>query len=304
MIFVYDRNEGENMLVNFNEMLLDAKKNHYAIAHFNINNLEWTKYILEQMNELKSPVILGVSEGAKQYMGGFLTIRQMVEGLMKDLNIKIPVCLHLDHGSSISCCKEAIDAGFSSVMIDASKYELEKNIEITKQVVEYAHERGVSVEAEVGHIGGQEDNVDGNIYKATLEECIALSQTGIDALAPALGSVHGLYKGNPNLDFERMKQISKVIPIPLVLHGGTGIPYEMIQTAISCGISKININTELQITWHEAVKKYMEENKFVYDPRKIISSGQTAIKNKITEIINVFGVKIKGNKIDDSNIIR
>lgn len=292
------------MLVNFNEMLLEAKKNHYAIAHFNINNLEWTKYILEQMNELKSPVILGVSEGAKQYMGGFLTIRLMVEGLIKDLNIEIPVCLHLDHGSSFITCKEAIDAGFTSVMIDASKYELEKNIEITSQVVEYAHQRNVSVEAEVGHVGGAEDNIYGDIYRATVEECISLSKTGIDALAPALGSVHGLYKGKPNLDFERMQQISQTIPIPLVLHGGTGISDELLQKAISCGISKININTQLQITWHEAVKIYMEQNKSIYDPRKIISSGQTAIKDKIKEILNVFGTKNTGNKIDDSNIIR
>ena len=276
------------MLVNFNEMLNLAKKDKYAVPHFNINNLEWAKYVLEKMQEENLPVILGVSEGAKKYMGGFYTIRCMVEGLIKDLNITIPVCLHLDHGSSFESCKEAIDAGFSSVMIDASKYDLETNKKITKEVVDYAHSKGVSVEAEVGHVGGTEDNVYGDVFRATLEDCIEISKTGIDALAPALGSVHGLYKGEPNLDFERMKQIDETLSIPLVLHGGTGIPYDMIKKAISCGISKININTELQVTWHKDVLEFITENPGVYDPRKVISSGEAAMKNKISELVEVF----------------
>lgn len=276
------------MLVNFNEMLNLAKKEKYAVPHFNINNLEWTKYILEKMQEEKLPVILGVSEGAKKYMGGFYAISSMVNGLIKDLNITIPVCLHLDHGSSFESCKEAIDSGFSSVMIDASKYDLETNKKITKQVVDYAHSKGVSVEAEVGHVGGTEDNVYGDVFRATLEDCLEISKTGIDALAPALGSVHGLYKGEPNLDFERMKEINEALSIPLVLHGGTGIPYDMIKKAISCGISKININTELQVIWHKAVVDFIKENPGVYDPRKVIGSGETSMKDKINELVDVF----------------
>ena len=276
------------MLVNFNEILKDAKEKKYAVPHFNINNLEWTRYILEEMQELKLPVILGVSEGAAKYMGGYYTAHQIVEGLMKDLNVTVNVCLHLDHGSSFESCKEAIDAGFSSVMIDASKYDLETNKKITEEVVKYAHAKGVSVEAEVGHVGGTEDNVYGDVFRATLEDCKEITKTGIDALAPALGSVHGLYKGEPNLDFTRMQQINETLSIPLVLHGGTGIPYEMIKKAISCGISKININTELQITWHNAVKKFITDNPKTYDPRKVIGSGEKAIKAKIKEIVTVF----------------
>lgn len=276
------------VLVNFNEMLKNAKKNKYAVPHFNINNLEWTKYILEKMQEENLPVILGVSEGAKKYMGGFYTVKCMVEGLIKDLNITIPVCLHLDHGSSFEVCKEAIDAGFSSVMIDASKYDLETNKKITKEVVDYAHPKGVSVEAEVGHVGGTEDNVYGDVFRATLEDCIELAKTGIDAIAPALGSVHGLYKGEPNLDFDRMKEINEALSIPLVLHGGTGIPYDMIKKAIDCGISKININTELQVTWHKAVVDFINTNPSVYDPRKVIGSGEMSMKDKINELVDVF----------------
>ena len=280
------------MLVNFNEILLNAKKGKYAVPHLNINNLEWTKYILEKCNELQVPVILGVSEGAAKYMGGYHAITGMVKGLMEDLNITIPVCLHVDHGSSKETCIKAIDAGFTSVMIDASRHELEENICITKEVVEYAHERGVSVEAEVGHIGGTEDNITSSATNATLEDCLTLyNNTKIDALAPALGSVHGFYKGEPNLDFETMKTINEQLPIPLVLHGGTGIPDDKIKKAISCGISKININTDLQSVWSKAVRKFLEENQDVYDPRKIIGSGEQSIKNRIEEIVTLFGTK-------------
>ena len=277
------------MLVNSKEMLLIAKKNHYAVPQFNINNLEWTKYILEAMNEAKRPVILGVSESAINYMGGYKTIFSLVNALISDLKIKIPVCIHLDHGSSIDSCKKAIDAGFKSVMIDASKYPLEENIRITKEVVEYAKEKNVTVEAEVGHIGGTEDNITSDNLNARLEDCIELvEKTNVDSLAPALGSVHGLYKGEPNLDFDTMKQINETLEVPLVLHGGTGIPENQIKEAIECGISKININTELQVAWYNDVKKFIEENPDIYDPRKLINSGQAAIKKQVNEKIKMF----------------
>ena len=281
------------MLVNFNEMLLKAKKEKYAVPHLNINDLEWAKYILEKCNELNIPVILGVSEGAAKYMGGYHAVAGMVKGLMEDLNIQIPVCLHVDHGSSKEACIKAIDAGFTSVMIDASRYPLAENIKTTKEVVDYAHARGVSVEAEVGHIGGTEDNITSSATNATLEDCLTLYEnTKIDALAPALGSVHGFYKGEPNLDFATMKIINENLPIPLVLHGGTGIPEDKIKKAISCGISKININTDLQSVWSKAVRKFLEENQEVYDPRKIIGSGEQAIKTRIEQLVTLFGTKI------------
>ena len=245
--------------MNAREILLKAKNEKYAIPQFNINNLEWAKYILEVCEEEKSPVFLGVSSGAAKYMGGFNVVVGMVKGLAKDKTI--PVCLHLDHGQSFDSCKAAIDAGFTSVMIDASRLELEENIKTTKEVVDYAHERGVSVEAEVGHIGGTEDNITSTETNATLDECKAIYEgTGIDALAPALGSVHGLYKGEPNLDFERMQLVNNELPIPLVLHGGSGIPDDKIRKAIECGTSKINVNTELQIAWTGAVREFLNKD--------------------------------------------
>ena len=271
------------MLVNSKQMLFEAKEKKYAIPQFNINNLEWTKTILEKCNEMNLPVILGVSEGAIKYMGGCNTVVGMVKGLIKDLNIQIPVCLHVDHGQSFELCKKAIDAGFTSVMIDASKYPLDENFRITKEVVDYAHEKNVTVEAEVGHIGGTEDNITSNANNATLEDCLAISKTGIDSLAPALGSVHGLYKGEPNLDFKTMKEINDHLAIPLVLHGGTGIPDNDIKKAIECGISKININTELQIAWHNDVVKFVKEFESVYDPRKVIGSGKNAMLKAIED---------------------
>ena len=280
------------MLVNFKEMLGKAKKEKYAVPHFNINNLEWTKYILEECQELNIPVILGVSEGAAKYMGGFDAIYGMVTGLIKDLSITIPVCLHVDHGGSLETCQKAIDAGFTSVMIDASKHELAENIRITKEVVMYAHSKGVSVEAEVGHIGGTEDNITSTETNATLEECMELyKETQIDALAPALGSVHGFYKGEPKLDFERMKAINEALPIPLVLHGGSGIPDEMIKKAIECGTSKINVNTELQASWSKAVREFLQENKEAYDPRKVIGSGEKALKETVRAKVQLFGTR-------------
>lgn len=284
---------GDKMLVNMNQMLKKAKEEHYAVPHFNINNFEWAKFILEECNELNVPVILGVSEGAVKYMGSYLVVADMVKALVKSLNIKIPVCLHLDHGSSLESCISAIDAGFSSVMIDGSRLPLEENIKITKDVVSYAHERGISVEAEVGHIGTTEDNMTKEETNATLEDCqILYENTDIDALAAALGSVHGFYKKEANLDFETMELINKSLPVPLVLHGGTGISDDKIRMAISKGISKININTELQSVWSKAVRKYLLENEDVYDPRKIISSGESAMKERISEIVTLFGTKI------------
>ena len=274
---------------NSNEILIKALKNKYAVAQFNINNLEWTKYILEECEKNKAPVILGVSEGAIKYMGGYNVVSNIVKSLIKDLNITIPVVLHLDHGSSIESCKKAIDAGFTSVMIDASKYELSKNIEIVKEVVNYAKRFNVSVEAEVGHIGGDEDGIANEIYFAKTEECSRLvKETHIDTLAPALGSVHGLYKGKPNLNYTRMKEISEKLNIPLVLHGGTGIPDEDILKAIENGINKININTELQLAWNKGVRKYIKENEDVYDPRKIISAGESNIKKCIEEKLHLL----------------
>lgn len=278
------------MIVNSKEMLEKAKKEKYAVPHFNINNLEWTRYILETCEEMRSPVILGVSEGATKYIGGFNTVVGIIKGLVKDLNITIPVCIHVDHGSSVETCIKAIDAGYTSVMIDASKYSLEENIKMTTEVVEYAKEKNVTVEAEIGHIGGTEDEIDSDIAYAKVNDVIELvSKTNIDSIAPALGSVHGLYKGEPKLDFERMKTISEKVNIPLVLHGGTGIYDDLIKKAISCGVCKININTELQIVWTEAVRKFLLDNSEVFDPRKIIGAGKEAMKNKIKEKITLFG---------------
>lgn len=280
---------GDKMLVNSKEMLEKAKKNNYAIPHFNINNLEWTKYILEAMQEINSDVILGVSEGAIKYMGGVNVVSNLVKSLINDLDITINVVLHLDHGSSFEICKKCIDAGFTSVMIDASSYNLEENIAITKKVVSYAHQKNVTVEAEIGRIGGQEDNICEKSFNAKLEDVIKLVEsTNVDSVAPALGSVHGLYKGKPNLDFDTMNKISKSTNIPLVLHGGTGIPDDLIKKAISSGINKINVNTELQIAWANSVKNMLKENDLIYDPRKIIASGQKAIKNVVKEKTKLF----------------
>lgn len=272
------------MLVNTRDMLKRAKEEKYAICQFNINNLEWTRFILEECEINKAPVILGVSYGATKYMGGFNTVFNMVEALIKDLNITIPVALHLDHGVDFQSCKEAIDVGFTSVMIDASKNPLNKNIEITKKVVDYAKTFDVSVEAEIGHIGGEEDGITGNILYAEVEDCINLvKETNIDSLAPALGSVHGIYKGEPNLEFNRMLEIKEKTNIPLVLHGASGIPESDIQKAINHGIAKININTELQIGWSTEVRSFLNSNPNVYDPRLIIKAGESVFKNIVKE---------------------
>jgi fructose-bisphosphate aldolase class II len=278
------------MIVNAKKMLEDAKVNKYAVPHFNINNLEWTRYILEECNRLKSPVILGVSEGAIRYMGGYKVVANLVKNLDEELNIQIPVAIHLDHGSSVESCKKAVDAGFTSVMIDASKYSLEENIDMTKQVVEYARIKNITIEAEIGHIGGSEDNMSSEIAYAKVDDALSLyNETKIDFLAPALGSVHGLYKGEPCLDFDKMKEISEKTNIPLVLHGGTGIDDEKLKKAIASGICKVNINTELQIAWTKAVRKFLSEDTKAYDPRTVIKSGEQSMKQAIEHKVNVLG---------------
>jgi len=269
----------DSILFNMEEMLVKAKKGKYAIAHFNINNLEWAKYVLEECQDLNAPVILGVSEGAAKYMGGYNVITGMVKGLIKDLKITIPVALHLDHGSSIDACRNALEAGFTSVMIDASKYALADNINMTKEVVSMAGKYGASVEAEIGHIGGSEDGTSSESLYARTDECVIMAhKTRITALAPALGSVHGLYKGEPNLDFTRMLEIGIKTDLPLVLHGGTGIPDDKLLQSIECGVCKINFNTELQIAWKRNVNNFISQNPNEYDPRKVIGSGERAIK--------------------------
>ena len=278
-------------LVSMTEMLNKALEGKYAVGQFNINNLEWTQAILAAAEEEKSPVILGVSEGAARHMGGFKTVVMMVKGLLEDMNITVPVAIHLDHGSSFDKCKAAIDAGFTSVMIDASHHPFEENVETTKKVVDYAHANGVSVEAELGTVGGQEDDVvaDGVIY-ADAQECKELvEKTGIDCLAPALGSVHGPYKGEPNLGFKEMEEIKNLTNMPLVLHGGTGIPEADIKKSISLGTSKINVNTENQIAFAKRVREVLDADKEVYDPRKFIGPGREAIKETVVGKIREFG---------------
>ncbi|MFU0789404.1 class II fructose-bisphosphate aldolase [Virgibacillus proomii] len=278
-------------LVSMKEMLEKGKENGYAVGQFNLNNLEYAQAILQAAAEEKSPVILGVSEGAARYMGGFNVVVAMVKSLMDSYKTTVPVAIHLDHGSSFAKCAEAIHAGFTSVMIDASHDPLEENIEVTKKVVELAHLHGVSVEAELGTVGGQEDDViaDGVIY-ADPQECKQLvDATGIDCLAPALGSVHGPYKGEPNLGFKEMEEILDLVKIPLVLHGGTGIPTKDIQRAISLGTAKINVNTENQIAQAKKVREVLNESPDLYDPRKYLGPGREAIKETVISKMREFG---------------
>lgn len=278
-------------LVSMKDMLDKALVEKYAVGQFNINNLEWTQAILAASEAEKSPVILGVSEGAARYMGGFKTVVMLVKGLLEDMKITVPVAIHLDHGSSFESCKAAIDAGFTSVMIDASHHPIAHNIEVTKQVVEYAHARNISVEAEVGTVGGVEDDVvaDGVIY-ADPQECDQLvKQTNVDCFAPALGSVHGVYKGEPNLGFKEMAEVRDLTKIPLVLHGGTGIPTKDIQQAISLGTSKINVNTENQLVFTRVVRELLQSNSEVFDPRKVLGPGREAIKETVIGKIREFG---------------
>ncbi|MCG5252236.1 class II fructose-1,6-bisphosphate aldolase [Brevibacillus agri] len=280
-------------LVSMTAMLNKAVQEKYAVGQFNINNLEFTQAILQAAEEEQSPVILGVSEGAARYMGGFKLIVGLVKSLIEEYKITVDVAIHLDHGSSFEKCVEAIHAGFTSVMIDGSHHPLEENIAITKKVVEVAHVLGVSVEAELGRIGGQEDDLvvdDAEAMYAIPAECDRLTkETGVDCLAPALGSVHGPYKGEPKLGFDRMEEVQKLTGLPLVLHGGTGIPTQHIRRAISLGTAKINVNTENQIASAAAVRKVLAENPNVYDPRKYLGPAREAIKDAVKGKMREFG---------------
>ena len=277
-------------LVSMTEMLKKAKEGHYAVGQFNINNLEWTQAVLQAAVENNSPIILGVSEGAGKYMGGPVAVVGMVNGLLEAMDVKVPVALHLDHGSSVDVCKQYIDAGFSSVMFDHSHYPIDENIALTKEVVAYAHPKNVSVEAEVGTVGGTEDGVTGGIKYADLEECKRMVSEGqVDALAAALGSVHGTYAGEPVLGFDEMLAISEATVAPLVLHGVSGIPEFQIKKAIERGHAKINVNTELQQQWTAAVRAKLAADSEVYDPRKVIAPGKEAIVKTTKEIMDMFG---------------
>ncbi len=282
------------MLVSAKEMLTKAKEGHYAVGQFNINNLEWTKAILQTAQEMNSPVILGVSEGAGKYMCGYKTIVGMVEGMIEGLGITVPVALHLDHGSYEGAMK-CIEAGFSSVMFDGSHYPIEENIEKTKELVRITTEKGISLEAEVGSIGGEEDGVVGAGECADPAECKMIADLGVTMLAAGIGNIHGKYPANwPGLSFDTLDAIQqKTGAMPLVLHGGTGIPAEMIKKAIDLGVSKINVNTECQLAFAAATRKYVEEGKDLsgkgFDPRKLLAPGTEAIKATVREKIELFG---------------
>ena len=282
------------MLVSATEMLKKARDGHYAVGQFNINNLEWTKAVLLTAQELNSPVILGVSEGAGKYMTGYKTVAAMVKAMVETLNITVPVALHLDHGS-YEGAKACLEAGFSSIMFDGSHYPIDENVAKTTELVKLAHEMGVSVEAEVGSIGGEEDGVVGAGEVADPAECKRIADLGIDFLAAGIGNIHGKYPANwKGLDFDALDKIHEATNgIPLVLHGGTGIPADMIQKAISLGVSKINVNTECQLSFASATREYIEASKDQqgkgYDPRKLLLPGFEAIKATVKEKMELFG---------------
>ena len=282
------------MLVSAKEMLQKAKAGHYAVGQFNINNLEWTKSILQTAQEPNSPVILGVSEGAGKYMAGYKTVVGMVNGMLEELNITVPVALHLDHGSYEACLK-CVEAGFSSIMFDGSHYPIDENVTKTTELVKIAHDKGMSIEAEVGAIGGEEDGVIGTGECADPDECKAIADLGVDMLAAGIGNIHGKYPENwAGLSFETLDAVQqKTGDMPLVLHGGTGIPEDMIKKAISLGVAKINVNTECQLSFAAATRKYIEEGKDQvgkgFDPRKILAPGVEAIKATVKEKMELFG---------------
>ena len=282
------------MLVSAKEMLTKAKAGKYAVGQFNINNLEWTKAILLTAQELNSPVILGVSEGAGKYMAGYKTVVGMVNGMLEELNITVPVALHLDHGS-YEGAKKCIEAGFSSIMFDGSHYPIEENIEKTKELVGICNDLGLSLEAEVGAIGGEEDGVIGGGEVADPKECKMIADLGVTMLAAGIGNIHGKYPANwTGLRFDTLAAVQELTgTMPLVLHGGTGIPADMIKKAISLGVSKINVNTECQISFTEATRKYFEEGKDLvgkgFDPRKVLAPGFEAIKATVKEKMELFG---------------
>ena len=282
------------MLVNAKDMLQKARDGKYAVGQFNINNLEWTKAILLTAQELNSPVILGVSEGAGKYMAGFKTVADMVNAMIEELKITVPVATHLDHGSYEGCYK-CIEAGFSSIMFDGSHYPIEENVAKTKELIAICREKGMSLEAEVGAIGGEEDGVVGQGECADPEECKMIADLGVDFLAAGIGNIHGVYPANwAGLQFEALDAIQKETGIlPLVLHGGSGIPDEQVKKAIGLGVSKINVNTECQLYFQKATRKYIEEGKDQqgkgYDPRKLLAPGAQAIRDCVKDRMEVFG---------------
>ena len=282
------------MLVSAKQMMADAVKGKYAVGAFNINNLEWTKAILLTAQENNSPVMLGVSEGAGKYMGGFKTVVGMVKGMIEELNITVPVSIHLDHGS-YEGAKKAMEAGFTSVMFDGSHYGIDENVEKTKEIIAIAEAQGITVEAEVGAIGGEEDGVVGSGEMADPQECKMIADLGVTMLAAGIGNIHGKYPANwTGLNFDILAKIKELTgDMPLVLHGGTGIPVDMIKEAISLGVAKINVNTECQLSFAAAVRKYIEDGKDLegkgYDPRKILAPGTEAIKQTVKEKMEIFG---------------
>ena len=288
------------MLVNAKEMLDKAYENGYAIAHFNTNNLEWTKAILEACEEKQTAVIIASSEGAVKYMGGFNTVSALVKTMHDDLGITVPVALHLDHGT-YEGAKKAIEAGYTSVMFDGSSLPLEENLEKTREIVKLAHEKGISVEGEVGGIGGEEDGVTSAGELADIEECKQLASCDIDFIAAGIGNIHGVYPQDwQGLNFERLKEVSDAVNMPIVLHGGTGIPEEQIKKAIELGVSKINVNTECQLAFAKATREYIEAGKDLegkgFDPRKLLAPGTQAIKEIIYEKLDMFGSEGSANK--------
>ena len=289
------------MLVSAKEMLNKAKAGHYAVGQFNINNLEWTKSILLAAEETRSPVILGVSEGAGKYMTGYKTVVGMVNGMLEELNISVPVALHLDHGSYEGCYK-CIEAGFSSIMFDGSHYPIEENIEKTKELVKVATGKGMSIEAEVGSIGGEEDGVIGRGECADPKECKSVADLGVTMLAAGIGNIHGKYPENwEGLSFDTLDAIQQLTgDMPLVLHGGIGIPDDMIKKAISLGVAKINVNTECQLAFADATRKYIEAGKDLegkgFDPRKLLAPGAEAIKDMVITKIKLFGSEGKADE--------
>ena len=289
------------MLVSAKEMLNKAKAGHYAVGQFNINNLEWTKSILLAAEETRSPVILGVSEGAGKYMTGYKTVVGMVNGMLEELNISVPVALHLDHGSYEGCYK-CIEAGFSSIMFDGSHYPIEENVEKTKELVKVATGKGMSIEAEVGSIGREEDGVIGRGECADPKECKSVADLGVTMLAAGIGNIHGKYPENwEGLSFDTLDAIQQLTgDMPLVLHGGTGIPDDMIKKAISLGVAKINVNTECQLAFADATRKYIEAGKDLegkgFDPRKLLAPGAEAIKDMVITKIKLFGSEGKADE--------
>lgn len=282
------------MLVSMSDMLKEAKANNYAVGQFNMNNFQWAQATLKSAEEMKSPVIIGTTDSIVDYLGGFNLIVTTVKKMVEEMDITVPVVLHLDHAQDVERCKKAVDAGYSSVMFDGSKLSLDENIKLTKKVVDYAHPKGVSVEAEIGSVGGEEDGLVGEVIYADPQECLRLvKESQVDVLAAALGSVHGPYKGEPKLGFAEMEKISKITDVPLALHGGSGIPESQIKKSIEFGHAKVNVNTECSQAWSQTIREILKNDKDLYNPRLILEPALEAISDVVKEKIKLFG---SGNK--------